>query len=76
MATSTYNPVDMLTARKYTGQSTQLRFDYAYTNRDELAGVTRYSDLNGTLPVQKCCRPEIDTYLSRSGRRISGAQKS
>ncbi len=51
--TSTFDLANRLTSRKLDGPSGDLRFDYNYTDRDELATVTRFSDLTGTTQEGK-----------------------
>jgi YD repeat-containing protein len=50
--TSIYDAVDRLTTREFGGPSqTPLRIDFTYTNRNQIATETRYSDLAGTQKV-------------------------
>jgi YD repeat-containing protein len=49
--TSVYDAANRLTTRKFTDGTTPLRFDLAYTSRDQVLSLTRYSDLNGTVTV-------------------------
>ena len=52
LTTSVYDAVNRLTTREFsTGGVNPLRFDQTFTARDQLASVTRYSDLAGTLKV-------------------------
>jgi RHS repeat-associated protein len=50
LQTSVYDALNRLTTRKETGQA-PLRLDFTYTARDDLASVSRYSDLAGTTTV-------------------------
>jgi RHS repeat-associated protein len=50
--TSVYDAANRLTSRQFGGTSqTPLRLDLTYTNRDQVASITRYSDLSGTTKV-------------------------
>src|SRR5262249_58087786 len=50
--TSVYNAVNLLTSRQFGGSGqTPLRLDLAYTPRNQVATVTRYSDLAGTTKI-------------------------
>jgi RHS repeat-associated protein len=50
--TSAYDALNRVTSRQLTAPAaTQLRFDLSYTNRDQLSGVTRYSDVTGNNVV-------------------------
>jgi RHS repeat-associated protein len=50
--TSVYDAANRLTSRQFGGTSqTPLRVDFAYSNRNELTTITRYSDLGGTQVV-------------------------
>jgi RHS repeat-associated protein len=50
--TSVYDAADRLTSRQFGGASqTPLRFDLAYSPRDQITTITRYSDLAGTTKV-------------------------
>ncbi len=53
VTTSVYDAANRLTMRQFagTGGSTPLRVDLTYTDRDQLASVTRYSNLAGTTKV-------------------------
>ena len=51
VATSTYNAVNLLTRREFNDGTTPLRIDLAYTDRNELSLITRYSDLAGSSKV-------------------------
>jgi RHS repeat-associated protein len=52
VTTSLYDTAGRLTTREFGGAGqTPLRFDTTYTNRDQVAVVTRYSDLAGTTKV-------------------------
>ncbi len=50
LLTSVYDALNRLTSRKETGQA-PVRIDFTYTARDDLASVSRYSDLAGTTTV-------------------------
>jgi RHS repeat-associated protein len=52
IATSVYNVANRLTTREFGGASqTPVRADLAYTSRNQLSTVTRYSDLGATQVV-------------------------
>jgi YD repeat-containing protein len=50
LTTSTYDAANRLTSRQTTGQA-PLRVDLTYTSRDQIASITRYSDLAGTHTI-------------------------
>jgi RHS repeat-associated protein len=51
LTTSVYDANNRLTSRQFSGSGTQLREDFTYTLRDQMATATRYSDLAGTVKV-------------------------
>jgi RHS repeat-associated protein len=52
VTTSVYDAANRLTSRQFGGTAqTPLRVDLTYTARDQLASVTRYSNLGGTVTV-------------------------
>ncbi len=52
VTTSRYDAANRLTSRQFGGSGqTPLRFDETYTPRDQVATITRYSDLAGTTKV-------------------------
>ena len=52
VTTSTYDAADRLTQRAFGGSGqTPLRMDVTWTDRDQLASLTRYRDLAGTQKV-------------------------
>jgi RHS repeat-associated protein len=48
---SVYDNADRLTSRQLTAGSQQVRVDAGYDNRNDLTGLTRYSDVGGTTLV-------------------------
>lgn len=56
--TSVYDAANRLSSRRFNDGTTQLRIDFTYTARDQLATETRYSDLAGTALVG----PSLYTY--------------
>src|SRR5207249_547444 len=52
LMTSTYDPLDRLTSRQFTGTgSAQVRIDLTYTAQDYVNTLSRYSDIAGTQLV-------------------------
>lgn len=51
VTSSIYDAANRLMSRRFTDGTTSLRIDLTYTNRDQTATETRYSDLSGTTLV-------------------------
>ena len=52
ITTSIYDAVNLLTSRQFGGSGqTPLRVDFTYTPRNDIATITRYSNLAGTVTV-------------------------
>jgi RHS repeat-associated protein len=49
--TFTYDAAERMTNVKFTGNSATVSYDLSWTNRDQLSGVTRYSDITGTTKI-------------------------
>src|SRR5262249_8999318 len=69
VATSVYDAANRLTSRQFGGVGlTPLRFDQTFTARDQVAMITRYSDLAGTQTVGDC------TYVYDAVGRVTSIQ--
>jgi len=49
--TSTYDAANRLTARQFSGNSATLRYNYNYSDRNEITKITRFSDTAGSNTV-------------------------
>jgi len=49
--TSTYDAANRLTARQFSGNSATLRYNYNYSDRNEITKITRFSDTAGSTTI-------------------------
>jgi YD repeat-containing protein len=69
VTTSTYNAVNLLSKREFGGSGlTPLRADLTYTDRNQLATVSRYSDLAGSTLVGST------TFTYDASKRLTNLQ--
>src|SRR6266852_4285500 len=68
-ATSVYDNANQLTSRQFSnGGTTPLRFDLAYTARNQVQSLTRYSDLAGSTKVG------VTSYVYDAVARVQNIQ--
>jgi len=51
VATITFDALDRMETVKFGGPGVALRFDYGYTERGQMSGISRYSDLSATTKI-------------------------
>jgi YD repeat-containing protein len=51
LATLTYDAANRPTNLKFTGNSATISYDLSWTARNQLSGITRYSDITGTTKI-------------------------